>query len=249
MDRLSLKANERTVLGKKVKKLRADGLIPGHVFGNKIETEHVSVSNHDFMLVYATAGETGLIDLKISDEKVRPVLIRDVQLDPVSGKPLNIDFYQVNLKEKVKVPVPIVLIGEEPESVHIGEAVIIQPMSEIEVEALPTDLPEKIEVDISLLKQIDDTILVSQLQMPEGVEILAEPEAVVVKLDSAVTEEMKRLLEEQEAEAAAAAEAQVPEEGAEKAPEVEGEEAPKEEGGVQKQPETEEKPTEEPTKS
>lgn len=248
MDRLSLKAQERTILGKKVKNLRKDGFIPAHVFGNKIETEHVSVKDKDFMTIYDMAGETGLIDLKISDEKIRPVLVRDVQLDPVSGKPLNIDFYQVNLKEKVKVPVPIEIIGEEPEAVHMGEAVVIQPMLEVEVEALPTDLPEKIEVDISSLKQIDDAILVSGLQVPDGVEILAENEAVVVKLDSAVTEEMKKLLEEQEAEAQAAAQAQVPEEGAEVA---EGEVAPSEgevapEGEeAEKQPETEEEPAEE----
>src|SRR3989337_1209130 len=109
MDRLSLKATERTILGKKVKNLRQDWFIPAHVFGNKIETEHVSVKAHDFMTTYEMAGETGLIDLKISDEKVKPVLVRDVQVDPVSGKPLNIDFYQVNLKEKVTVPVPIEL--------------------------------------------------------------------------------------------------------------------------------------------
>lgn len=248
-DRLSLKAAERTILGKKVKNLRKNGLIPAHVFGNKIETEHVSVKDKDFFTVYDMAGETGLVDLKISDDKVRPVLIRDVQVDPVSGKPLNIDFYQVNLKEKVKVPVPIIMIGEEPEIVHMGEAVVIQPMSEVEVEALPTDLPEKIEVDISSLKQIDDAVLVSQLKVPAGVEIVAEGEAVVVKLDSAVTEEMKKLLEEQEAEAQAATEAQAPGEGAvvvegEKAP-IEGEVTPEGKEGTEKQAETGEKTTEE----
>ncbi|MDO8638902.1 MAG: 50S ribosomal protein L25, partial [Candidatus Daviesbacteria bacterium] len=204
MDRVALKAEERTILGKKVKNLRSKGFIPAHVFGKNLDTEHVTVSALDFKKVYDTAGETGLIDLKIGAEKVRPVLIRGVQLDPVRDNLLHIDFYQVNLLEKVTVAVPIEIFGEEAEAVHTGEAVVIQPMSEVEVEALPGDLPEKITVDITSLKAIDDAILVSSLQVPAGVTVLADPEAVVVKLDSAVTEEMKKLLEEQAAEAAAA---------------------------------------------
>src|SRR3989344_1923635 len=211
MQRIPLKASEREVLGKEVKKLRRDGIIPGHIFGNKVESEHISVKLVDFVKVFHQAGETGLVDLKVGEEKIRPVLIRDVQVDPVKGSPLHIDFYQVNLLEKVTVPVPVVLIGDEPEIVHTGEAVVIQPVSEVEVEALPAELPEKIEVDITSLKAIDDAILVSQLSVPEGVTILADPEVVVVKLDNAVTEEMKQLMEEQAAEQAAAA----PEEGAE----------------------------------
>lgn len=251
MQRTPLKAQEREILGKHVNKLRRDGIIPAHVFGNKVETEHVSVKAVDFTKVYHQTGETGLIDLKIGEEKIRPVLVRDIQVHAVTGLPLHIDFYQVNLLEKVTVPVPVVLIGDELEIVHSGEAVVIQPIGEVEVEALPTELPEKIEVDISGLKAIDDAILVSQLSVPEGVTILADPEAVVVKLDNAVTEEMKQLMEEQAAEAAAAAEAVAPEEGAEApvgekgAPEgeaAEGEQAPK--GEEEKPAEGEEKPAE-----
>lgn len=204
MNRVPLKAEEREVLGKKVARLRQAGFIPGHVFGKGLETEHVSVNLKDFLKAYDTVGETGLVDLKIGAEKVRPVLVREVQVDPVRGSPLHIDFYQVNLSVKVSVPVPIELIGDEPELVHTGEAVVIQPMSEVEVEALPAELPEKIVVDISKLRQIDDAITVAELNVPVGVTVLAEPDAVVVKLDSAVTAEMQQLLAEQEAEAAAA---------------------------------------------
>lgn len=206
MDRLSLKAEERIILGKKVKVLRKEGFIPAHVFGNKIKTEHVTVKAADFQKTYQQAGESGLINLKIGEEGIRPVLIRDVQVDAFKGGLLHVDFYQVNLKEKVTVSVPVVLLGDEPEVVHTGEAVIIQPLNEVEVEALPTDLPEKIEVDIISLKAIGDSFFVSQLIVPEGVTILADPEAVVAKLDSAVTEEMQALLEEQAVEAAAATE-------------------------------------------
>lgn len=249
MNRISLKAEERTILGKQVNKLRKKGLIPGHVFGKKLETEHVSVSELDFIKVLKSAGETGLVDLKIGEEKIRPVLIRQVQVDPVRGEMLNIDFYQVNLTEKTTVNVPITLLGAEPEAVHSGEAVVIQPMMEVEVEALPTDLPEKIEVDITPLKAVDDAILVSQLNVPEGVIILAEPESVVVKLDNAVTEEMQALLEEQAAEAAAATEVAAEEapEGGEVKEGEEGAESEKPEEGVVEEDKTESATEEKPT--
>lgn len=216
MDRLSLLAEERKILGKKVKKLRKDGLLPGHVFGKGIETESVSVDGKLFLKTFKEAGETGLIDLKIGAEKVRPVLVRGVQYDPVSGKPIHIDFYQVNLTQKVKVPVPLVLVGEQPESVHLGEAIVLQTLNELEVEALPADLVEKIEVDITALKNIDDAITVAQLQFDRSkLTVSAPDEEIVVKLAPAVTEEMKKQMEEEAAEqAAVVAEAEAPVEGA-----------------------------------
>ncbi|MDD5415465.1 MAG: 50S ribosomal protein L25 [Candidatus Daviesbacteria bacterium] len=206
MDRLSLKAEERKILGKKVKKLRQDGQLPGHVFGKGVESESVCVDGKTFLKTFKEAGETGLIDLKIGAEKVRPVMVRGVQYDPVSGEPIHIDFYQVNLSEKVKVPVPLVLIGEQPESVKLGETIVLQTLNEIEVEALPTDLVEKIEVDISSLQNIDDAITVGQLQFDKDKLTIQVPgEEIVVKLAPAVTAEMEKLLEEQAAEAAAVA--------------------------------------------
>src|SRR5205085_5308321 len=141
--------------------LRREGLVPGHVFGKGLETEHVSVNAKDFGVVYSQAGETGLVDLKIGAEKVRPVLIRDLQHNAMTGALMHIDFYQVNLSQKVTVPVPIVLTGEEPESVHLGETVVLQTLSEVQMEALPTDLIENLEVNISTLKNIGDVIIVA----------------------------------------------------------------------------------------
>lgn len=222
MDKIALNAQERTLLGKKVKNLRRDGILPGHVFGNKTEGESVAVNAKEFLSVFHQAGETGLVDLKIGEERSRPVLIRDVQYDPRNEAILNIDFYQVNLKEKVKVPVPIVLVGEQPESVHMGEAVVLQNLSSVEVEALPTDLVENIEVSVEVLKNIDDVITVSQLNYDrEKLTVMAEGEEIVVKLAPAVTEEMKALLEEQEAETEAAAAEALAEEGGEAAAEGE----------------------------
>lgn len=232
MDRLSLNAEERKLLGKKVKRLRLDGVLPGHVFGKGIDTEHVSVNAKDFLATFSKSGETGLIDLKIGREKIKPVLIREVSHDPVTGKPMHIDFYQVNLSQKVKVSVPIVFIGDEPESVKSGEAIVLQTLNEVEVEALPTDLVEKIEVDISTLKSIDDAISVGQLLFDrDKLTIDIDPESIVVKLAPAVSAEMEELLEEQAVEAAEAQVEVAVEAGAGETVEegekpVEGEEAP-----------------------
>ncbi|KKR22323.1 MAG: 50S ribosomal protein L25, partial [Candidatus Daviesbacteria bacterium GW2011_GWB1_39_5] len=196
----------RIILGKKVKKLRESGKLPAHVFGKGLESEHVSVDGKTFLQTFAEAGETGLIDLKIGTEKVRPVMVREVQYDPVSGDPVHIDFYQVNLAQKVKVPVPLEMIGEQPESVKLGETIVLQTLNEVEVEALPTDLIEKIEVDITSLQNIDDAITVGQLKFDRSkLTVQAADEEIVVKLAPAVSAEMEKLLEEQAAETAAVA--------------------------------------------
>ncbi len=249
MDRISLQAEERIVLGKKVKRLRKDGKLPGHVYGSGIDTEHVAVDTKGFVKVYEQAGETGLIDLKIGSEKIRPVLIRGVQYDPVESQPLHIDFYQVNLKEKVTVNVPIVILGgDDLELVKSGEAIVLQTLNEVELEALPTDLIENIEVDVSTLKAIDDAITVGQLNFDRSkLTINVDEEEIVVKLAPAISEEMQKLLEEQAAEQAAAAEAAETEEGAEKPEGEEGEEAGEEpaEGEEAKESEGEQKSEEE----
>ena len=225
MDRLSLSADERIIVGKKVKALRADGKLPAHVFGKGIDSEAVTVPTKDFIVTFRKAGETGLIDLKIGTKKVRPVLIRDVQYGPVTGEPIHIDFYQVNLSEKVKVSVPIVQIGEAPESVHLGETIVLQTLNEVEVEALPTDLPEKLEVDITSLKEVNDAVTVSQLSVDTSKIIIhADAEEIVVKLAPAVSAETAKLLEEEAAEQAAQA-AETAAEGAEGAAPAEGEAA------------------------
>lgn len=207
-------AEERIIFGKKVKRLRKDGKLPGHVFGKGIEGENVLVSAKDFLKAFHLAGETGLIDLEIGTEKIRPVLVREVQYDPVSDKPIHIDFYQVNLSEKVKVPVPLVLVGEDPEKVHLGEAIVLQTLNEVEVEALPADLVEKIEVDITALKNIDDAITVGQLNYDRDKLTLHAPEEeIIAKLAPAVTAEMEKLLEEEAAETAETQAEAITEEG------------------------------------
>ncbi len=222
MDRLAIKAEDREILGKKVKQLRKLGQLPAHVYGNGADGEAISVDGKTFMKAFKEVGATAVIDLKIGAEKVRPVMVKGVQYDPITGQAIHIDFYQVNLLAKVTVPVPLVLIGEEPESVKLGETIVLQTLDEISVEALPTDLVENIEINIEVLKNVDDAISVSDLSYDRSkLTVLNEPEEVVVKLAPAVSEEMQELLEEQAAETEAAA-AEAAEEGAEGEEKVEG---------------------------
>ncbi len=238
MEQTPLSAQKRTVLGRKVKQLRKDGIIPAHVFGHKVKTVHVQVKAGEFHKVFEKAGETGIISLSVDSEK-RPVLIRNLQIHPVTDEPLHIDFYQVNLTEKVKVNVPLEIVGEAP-AVEKKIGLLLTPVSEVEIEALPADLPENIEVDISNLSEIGNEIKVKDLKVDRSkVEVLTDEELVVAQIGELVTKEMEALEAEVEAEAAEAqAEAaEAPAEGEEK---PEGEAA--EEGAEQK---AEEKPSEE----
>ncbi|MCX6724872.1 MAG: 50S ribosomal protein L25 [Candidatus Shapirobacteria bacterium] len=139
--------------------------------------------------VFKEVGETGLIELKVADEKeARPVLIHKVQFHPVDETPLHVDFYQVDLKEKVMTKVPVELIGESP-AIKDKIGILIQPLSEVEVEALPADLPEKIEINISSLKAINDTVAVSDVKLPEGVKVLTEGKEILAKIEPLAKEE------------------------------------------------------------
>lgn len=238
MEQIPLTAQKRSILGRKVKKLRTEGLIPAHVFGHKVKTVHVQVKNTDFAKVYDATGETGIVDLAIDGQK-RPVLIRNVQIHPVTDETLHIDFYQVNLTEKVKVNVPLEVIGESP-AVEKKIGLLLTPVSEAEIEALPQDLPEKIEVDVAGLANVGDEVKVGDLKIDKSkIQVHTDAELVVAKIGEFVTKEMEAVEAEIEAEKAEAAAEAAPAEGAEAAP-AEGEAA-----GGEPRPEGREKPSEE----
>lgn len=201
MKRLQLSVQKRDVLGKKVKKLRKDGILPANIYGKDIQSLSVQVPLKDFEAVYKETGETGLVDLQI-DGATRPVLIHNAQLNHRTHQVLHADFFQVNLKEKVKTMVPVVVTGE-PKAVSEKLGILLQQISEVEVEALPADLPENIEVAVENLAAVGDQITVDDLKAPTGVEVLTDPNQVVVKIDELVSKEAQ----EQAATEAAAAEA------------------------------------------
>jgi len=194
MKREKLRVEKRKVFGKKVKKLRREGILPANVYGKDIKSVSVQVAQKEFSEVFKKAGETGLVDLEL-EGKTLPVLIHNVQSDYL-GNPLHADFYQVNLKEKVKAMVPIVITGE-PKAVVDKVGLLMQILSEVEVEALPEDLPENIEVNVEALAQVDDQITIGELKTPKGVSILSDPTQVVVKISELVSKEAEELAAEE----------------------------------------------------
>ncbi len=233
MEQVPLEAQKRNILGRKVKNLRKSGLIPAHVFGHGIETEHIQLKAADFAKVFEKVGETGIIDLALGSAK-KPVMVKGIQIHPVTDLILHIDFYQVNLSEKVKVNVPLEISGEAP-AVEKKLGLLLTPVTEIEVEALPTDIPESIEVDVTNLAAVGDELKVKDLKIDRAkVEILVDDQLVVAQIGELITKEMEAVEAEMEAEAAATVEAVEGE-----APAVEGEETPE---GEAAEGESKEKP-------
>lgn len=201
--REELKVEKRAITGKKVKKLRREGILPANIYGKEFKSTSVQLPLKDFQNVFSTVHETGLVDLAY-DSQTLPVLIHNVQIDPRTQTPVHADFFKVNLKEKITAHVPVIAIGEAKAVVDkIG--LLEQPVAELEVEALPTDLPEKIEVNVEALSVVDEQILVSDIKAPEGVTILSDSSQLVFKIGELVTKEMEEEIAAAEAEAAAAA--------------------------------------------
>lgn len=201
MKKHTLSGSKRDVVKSKPANLRREGLVPGTVYGKNVVSESLSMKLSDFVKVYGEARETGLVELVI-DGSMRPVLIHHVQKDPVKDSVLHVEFHQVDLKEKVHANIPVVLVGESP-AVAQKTGVVLTLLSEIEVEALPTDLPEKLEVDISSLSEVDQELKVSDIQVPGAVTVLTDSTVIVARVGELVS----KAAEEQAAEDAAVAEA------------------------------------------
>ena len=201
MKKYSITAEPREVLGRKVKQLRKSGQIPATVYGKNVKSVSIAVSGDAFAKVHKQAGETGLIELTLGKD-VRPVLINTVQLHPVTAQVLHIEFRQVDLKEKVKAHVPIELVGVA-KAVTDKVGVLLTILDEVEVEALPTDLPKKIELDVSELAQVDDELKVGDLKAPSGVAIGDDGELTLVKVGALVSREASVQAAEEAAKKAA----------------------------------------------
>lgn len=170
---LSLQARSRDVFGKKLHTMRKTGLIPGILYGKQVgEPIPVFVGKLDFSKIFKEAGESTLINLQIQDEEKKefPVLIFDIQRNPLSLDPTHIDFYQLPLDEKIKVTVPLVFAGIAP-AVALG-GTFVRHIQEVEVNAMPLKLPREIGVTISGLQTFEDSIKIKDIALPEGVEIV-----------------------------------------------------------------------------
>ena len=187
-ERPLLKAERRTVTGKKVKQLRRQGKLPGVVYG-KVLDEPIPVAL-DYKEAYKVLrGATGseILDLELEGQTL-PVLVREKQKDFIKGTLLHVDFQAVSMTETIWAEVPIELEGEAPAVKNYG-AVLFQSMDVLEVEALPGDLPERIVLDLSVLKEVGDMITVGDLVLPPSVKVMADPEEAIVVATAPRTEE------------------------------------------------------------
>ena len=207
MKRLELEVLKREVKGKKVRFLRRGGLIPCNIYGHGIESQPVQVEARKLGQVIASAGGTDLIALKIGGtDTPGMVLIRDVQRNPMTGEPIHVDFYQVNMAEKLKADVPLVFIGTAP-ALKLKNVSLLHAMTALQIEALPDDLPHNIEVDISSLALPEQSIHVKDLKVSSKITILADPDQMLIKVA-----EVRKAVEEVPAAAAAEGEEEVVEE-------------------------------------
>lgn len=200
-------AQKRDLVGKKVAQLRRQGLIPANIYGVNKPSVSVTVNTKDFEKLYEEVGETGLVYLQVEGAKQDiPVLVDEVQYHPVSGEVAHAAFKQVDLSEKITAEIPVELIGEN----NVAGAVVVQVKDVIEVEALPTDLPENFQVDISTLTEIGQSISYDSLQFDKAkVTLLVEEEELTSPL--VLLEEVKEEVEPEPAAEAAEGEAATPE--------------------------------------
>ena len=178
MEKIQLKTEQRDTNGRTAKPLYKAGLIPAELYGHNVENVHLSLDQIEFEKVLRKAGESTVIELLLPNGQVRNVLIQDVELHYLSNQPIHVDFYEVNLTEKLTATVAIEFVGESHAVKALG-GTLVKALNEVEVECLPGDLPHQFDVDISVLDTFDKQILIKDLIVSDKVEIKADPEEMV----------------------------------------------------------------------
>ena len=188
MEALELKAEVRQITGKQVAQLRRQGYVPAVIYGNNLENDLIQIEAKALRKVLAQAGTHQLIALQVGDKRPRMTLARELQIDSIKRSYLHVDFYAVNMKEKVTAQVPVVFEGVSP-AVKDLDGILVHGMTEVEIECLPGDLIAAIEVNIESLVELDDMITVADLKVPSSITVLSDPESMVAKVEAPRIEE------------------------------------------------------------
>jgi len=200
MDELNLEAKQRGITGKKSRFLRRQGITPTHLFGHGVESQTLQCSTDQLQAVISRAGMTKLINLSIEgDSSPKSIFIKEIQRDAISRQLLHVDFYQVRKGEKIKMEVPIVITGEAPALKTKGR-MLIHGITSLHIESTPEKIPGEIVVDVSGLEDVEQPINVQDLNLDPDIEVLAEPDQLVVKVSEAAV----KAIEEEAPEAEAA---------------------------------------------
>jgi large subunit ribosomal protein L25 len=195
MTKIHLKADSRDITGKKMKSHRKNGLIPAVIYGNKFESRNLWIKYPDFQKAYKETGESTILELDIDGKNKANVLVYDVQVNPVSGKFSHVDFFHVRMDQRIETEVPLEFVGES-EAVKAMGGILLKSLDNVPVSCLPADLPAKIEVDISALKNFDDVIKVGDLKISEKVKLQVESDTVVANVAAPRSDEELAKLEE-----------------------------------------------------
>jgi len=199
MKQIELRATSREILGKKVRFLRRQGIIPLHLFGHSVESIALQCDEAQLKRVLAQAGKTRLISLKLDKgKKPRNVVVREVQKDMRTDGLLHVDLYQIKMTEKIRVEVPVVVVGEAP-ALKSKENMLLQELNSLTVECLPNEIPASVKVDLSSLTERGQAIRVEDVILGKEVAILNDPELVMARIGSRPKEKVEEVVEVEEA--------------------------------------------------
>lgn len=195
MEEIVLKAKRRDVIGKQVKALRREGLVPAIIYGLGLTPIPLSLDYRDASRVLHVVSSSHLLVIDIEGDQ-HTTLIRDRQRDPVTGNILHVDFLEVSMTETLRTMVSLDVQGESPAVTEEG-GVLVAGQEQIEVECLPADLPSSIVVDLSVLKEIGDALYVRDLNIPPKVDVLTDSEEMVLLITAPAVEIEEEELEEE----------------------------------------------------
>lgn len=182
MEQIELAVQRRKVVGKQVRRLRREGWVPAVIYGHGVESLPIQVDQHDLRRALAQVGLSHLITLRLDEDQApRVALVRGVQQDVLKQDILHVDFLQIQMAEKIRTAIPLHLVGESP-AVEQQGGILLQGANEVEVECLPDHLVDAIEVDLSRLMSLEQELRVVDLTVPAEVEVLTEPQEMVVRV-------------------------------------------------------------------
>jgi len=202
---ISLSATTRTQTGHGAEALRAQGLVPGVIYGHKLENRLVSLNQSELLKAYKQGGESTLIDLTIDGKEAIEVLIKEMQIVPLKDILSHVDFYQVKKGEKIETEIELHFIGESPAVKSMG-GTLVKALDEVNVKCLPRDLVKSIDVDISVLKGFTESIHVKDLPIPASMEILTDGEIMVAMVAAPKEEKVEVVAATEEAQVEAVGE-------------------------------------------
>ena len=197
MDKVIIPANKREVIGKKVKNLRREGKLPAIIYGYGIDPMPIVLELRETTKIMREVSRATVVELDVDGEKIN-ALVRERQRGVLTGAYEHIDFLAISMTETVRTQVNVFVEGKSPAEEEFG-AIVMSGADNVEVEALPADLPESLIVDVSGLENIGDTITVADLDLPKGVTVLADPSemlAVITLPAQEIVEEEEEVLDE-----------------------------------------------------